>query len=45
LASKPEVGSSKNITWGFDMISIPIHNLFASPPDIPLYNVDPTGVF
>ncbi len=35
--SRPEVGSSKNNIFGFDIISIPIETLLFYPPEIPFY--------
>ncbi len=40
--SRPEVGSSRTTTLGFDIISNPILVLFLSPPDIPLIKTPPT---
>ena len=43
--SKPDVGSSKIKTYGFEINSIPMLVLFLSPPDIPLIKASPTYVF
>ena len=44
MESRPEVGSSKNSTLGFVIISYPIEVRFLSPPEIPFIRVPPTRV-
>ncbi len=43
--SRPDVGSSNIIIFGFDTNSYPIDVLFFSPPDNPFIKLPPNFVF